>query len=67
MDPFCYLCFMFGMLSCLFIAALWSPAGKGVTFWLSCVMYQEDKANQPALFLSEMIAKLEMALPMAYC
>ena len=29
MDPFCYLCFMFIMLSCLFNAALWSPAGKG--------------------------------------
>ena len=30
MEPFCYLCFMFVMLSCLFIAALWSPAGKGL-------------------------------------
>ena len=29
MDQFCYLCFMFGRLSCLFIVALWSPAGKG--------------------------------------
>ena len=28
MDPFCYLCFVSVMLSCLFIAALWSPAGK---------------------------------------
>ena len=27
---FCYLCFVFVMLSCLFIAALWSPAGKDV-------------------------------------
>ena len=25
-DSFCYLCFMSVMLSCLFIAALWSPA-----------------------------------------
>ena len=25
------------MLSCLFIAALWPPAGKGLTSWLSCV------------------------------
>ena len=25
------------MLSCLFNAALWSPAGKGLTSWLSCV------------------------------
>ena len=27
MDHFCYLCFVFVRLSCLFIAALWSPAG----------------------------------------
>ena len=26
------------MLSCLFIAALWSPAGKGIASWLSCVL-----------------------------
>ena len=34
---FCYLCFLFVMLSCLFIAVLWSPAGKGLTSWLSCM------------------------------
>ena len=27
------------MLSCLFIAALWSPAGKGLTSWLLFVMF----------------------------
>ena len=27
MNPFCYLCFVSVMLSCLFIAALCSPAG----------------------------------------
>ena len=26
------------MLSCLFFAALWSPAGKELTSWLSCVL-----------------------------
>ena len=26
------------MLSCLFIVALWSPAGKGLTSWLSCML-----------------------------
>ena len=26
------------MLSCLFIAALWSPTGKGLTSWLTCVV-----------------------------
>ena len=34
MDQFCYLCFVFVMISCLFIAALWSPAGRGLTSWL---------------------------------
>ena len=28
---FCYLSFMSAMLSCLLLAALWSPAGKGLT------------------------------------
>ena len=28
MDPLFYLCFVFVMLSCLFIATLWSLAGK---------------------------------------
>ena len=37
MDHFCYLCFVFVSLSCLFVAALWTPAGKGLTSWLSCV------------------------------
>ena len=36
MDPFCYLCWVSVSLSCLFIAALWSPAGKGLTL---CVMF----------------------------
>ena len=34
----CYLCLVFVMLSRLFIAALWSPAGKWLTFGL-CVMF----------------------------
>ena len=36
------ICFMFVMLSYLFIAALWSPAGKGVSLWglaLLCQMF----------------------------
>ena len=33
-DHFCYFCLVFVMLSCarLFIDALWSPAGKGLTY-----------------------------------
>ena len=33
-DHLCYLCLVFVMLSRLFITALWSPAGKGLTSWL---------------------------------
>ena len=38
MDHLCYLCLAFVMLSRLFIAALRSPAGKGLNSWLSFVM-----------------------------
>ena len=38
LDHFCYLCIVFVMLSCLFIAALWSPDGKGLAFWLSSIL-----------------------------
>ena len=34
-----FLCLVFLMLSPLFIAALWSPAGKGLTSWLFLVMF----------------------------
>ena len=36
-DHCCYLGFVSVMLSYSFIVALWSPAGKGLTSWLSCV------------------------------
>ena len=39
MDLLCYLCLVFVMLSHLFIAALWSPEGKGLTSWLLFVMF----------------------------
>ena len=39
MDHLCYLCLVFVMLLCVFIAALWSPARKGLTSWLSFVMF----------------------------
>ena len=35
----CYLYLVFVMLSRLFIAALWSPAGKGLTSWLLFVIF----------------------------
>ena len=38
MDHLCYLYLVFVMLLRLFIAALWSSAGKGLTSWLLFVM-----------------------------
>ena len=38
MDHLRFLCLVFLMLSCLLIAALWSPAGKGLTYWILLVM-----------------------------
>ena len=35
MDPFCYLSFVSVIMSCLLIAALWSPAKKGLPSWFS--------------------------------
>ena len=34
---FLLLVLVFAMLACLFFAALWSPVGKVLTSWLSCV------------------------------
>ena len=34
-----FLCLVFPMLSRLFIAPLWSPAGKRLNFWLLLVMF----------------------------
>ena len=40
MDHLFYLCIVFVMLLHLFIAALWSPAGKGLPSWLLFVMFK---------------------------
>ena len=39
MDHFALFLSVFVMLSRLFIAALWPPAGKGLTSWLWFVMF----------------------------
>ena len=39
MGHLCYLSLVFVMLLRLFIAASWSPAGKGLTSWPSFVMF----------------------------
>ena len=48
MDYLCYFCLV---LLCarvrLFIDALWSPAGKGLTFWLSFVMSNCEVVTLP--------------------
>ena len=38
-DHLCYLCLVFVMLSRLFIDALWSLVGKGLTSWFLFVMF----------------------------
>ena len=39
MDHLCYLSLVLVMLSSLFFVALWSPAGKRLTFWLLFVVF----------------------------
>ena len=40
MDHLCYFCLVFVMISCASVFdALWSPARKRLTSWLSFVMY----------------------------
>ena len=53
MDHLCYLCLVFVMLSRLFIAALLSPAGKGLTSWLLFVMSDSDFVTFPCGILSQ--------------
>ena len=38
-DHLCYLCLVFVILLRLFIAALWSPEGKGLTPWILLVIF----------------------------
>ena len=54
MDHLCYLCLVFVMLSRLFIAALWSPAGKGLTSWLLFVMSNCDFITFPCGILGQL-------------
>ena len=48
-----YLCLVFVMFSRLFMAALWSPAGKGLTSWLLFVMSNFDFVNFPCAILGQ--------------
>ena len=53
MDHLCYLCLLFFMISRLFIAALWSPAGKELNYWLLYVMFNCDFVPFPCRILSQ--------------
>ena len=46
MAHLCYLCLVFVMISCRFIAALRSPAGKGLTSWLLFVMFKNEPRHE---------------------
>ena len=50
-----FLCLVFLMLLRMFIAALWSPAGKGLTFWLLLVMFFCIFATFPCGILGRVI------------
>ena len=39
MDHLSFLCLVFLLLSCLFIATSWSPAWKGLSSWLLLLMF----------------------------
>ena len=48
MDHLCYFCLaLFCFHARLFIDALWSPAGKGLTSWLSFVIANFDVVTFP--------------------
>ena len=53
MDHLCYLCLVFVMLLRLFIAALWSPAGKGLTSLLLFVMLNCVFVTFPCVILGQ--------------
>ena len=53
MDHLCYLCLVIVILSRLFIAAFWSPAGKGLTSWIVFVMSNWDCVTFPCGILGQ--------------
>ena len=55
MDHLCYFCLVFVMLLCLFIVALWSPDGKGLTSWLLFVMFNCIFVSFPCGILGQVL------------
>ena len=68
MDRLCYFCIVFDMLWRLFIAALWSPAGKGLTSWLSFMVLNCVFVTLPCGILGQMWYSLYrfLILPLSY-
>ena len=54
MEYLCYLCLVFVMLLCMFFAALWSPAGKGLTSWYLFVISSYEVVTFPCGILVQM-------------
>ena len=47
-DHLCYFCLVLLCFhACLFVDAFWSPAGKGLTSWLTFVMSNRDVVTFP--------------------
>ena len=56
MGHLCYFCLVFVMLSCASVyERLWSPAGKGLTSWLSFVMYNCEVVTFPLYLGSDVV------------
>ena len=60
MDRLCHLCLVFVMLSRLFIAALWSPAGKVLASWLLFVSSNCDFVTFPCGILGRVWYLIEL-------
>ena len=59
----CYLWLVFVMLSPLFIATLWSPAGKRLTSWLSFVVFNCVFVAFPCGILGQVLYYLIVSIP----
>ena len=69
MDHLCNLCLVLVMLLRLFIAALWSPAGKGLTSWLFFVMFNCTFVTFPCGILDQvwyLIVSIVDLCPLSY-
>ena len=73
MDHLCYFCLVFIILechACLFIDALWSPAGKGLNTWLLLVMSNCEVVKFPIGILGQLwclIVLIPDLCPYSYC